>query len=203
MAYGGNRIKRSGSFSDWKKFSSAFSMNLGDCGEQITNWTRMLIKDFSKEWMEKLDASWPSGTMVQPNGAKFGGDHNHPWYTGQLHDSVAVVVSERNKVVHIQYMPPSANKPQTYRGPAGTYNRIIGHEWAMEEARKAQFVFLPGLQAKVIVGVPYARDVNNSSHHYGYLDELNLFSSDLQDKIVSVMGENEQYRSRVFKPRKK
>lgn len=199
MAYG---IRRSGPFSDWKKFSASFSHDLRDCGEQLTNWGKMLIRDFSREWLDKLDANWPSGTMTESNGAKFGGDHNHPWYTGQLHDSIAVRVAQRNKTVSIEYMRPSANKPQSYYGPAGRYPRVIGHEWAIEEARKAQYVFLPGLQAQVIVGVPYAREVNESSHHRGYLDEMQSFTSELEARLQEAMGDSGQYRSRVFKPRK-
>ena len=168
----------------------------------MTNWTKMIVKDFSREWLDKLDAEWPSGTMIQPNGAKFGGDHNHPWYTGQLHDSIAIRVAQQNRTVYLEYMRPSANKPQTYSGPAGNFSRIIGHEWAMEEARKAQFVFLPGIQAQVIVAVPYAREVNESSHHFGYLDELNRYTSELEDYLVAAMGENGEYRTRVFKPKK-
>jgi len=196
-------ITAKGNLASWKKFSAAFSNALMDCGEQITAFAARRMTEESENWLRETDAEWPHSTTLK-NGAKFGGDRWHPWYYGHLHDSIATRIAQKNKTISIRYMPEKASStPQhTSRGDGSVHNRIIGAEWARQEIANAEHVFLPGLQAQLIVGVPYARKVNESSRHTGFLEELNnQFAAKIEEFIYSdeFSGRN---RSRIFKPRK-
>ena len=193
---------------EWKKFSAAFSEALGDVGEQMTNFGKMAISDSCQQWLKDLDAEWPHHTDWVRNSGKvssFGGDHFHPWYYGQLHDSIFTRVAEKNRTVSIHYMPPSATKPQhaTYKDAGQKYDRIVGAEFAAQESHNVQYVFLPGIQAQLVVAVPYARKVNELPQHAGYLDNLQAeFFSYIEDRIFEIFEDNPKNRTRVFKPKK-
>ncbi len=196
---------RSGRTAEWKKFAAAFSEQLGDVGEQLTSFAKIRLSDACQEWLDETDSEWPQHTEME-NGAKFGGDHFHPWFYGHLHDSVAVRIADGNKTVAVHYMPASADMEHTQHATASeagrSYDHIIGHEMAVQEARNAESVFLPGIQMQLIVGVPYARKVNESSRHSGYLDELRVqFFSHIEDTIEESIEPD--FRNRVFKPKKK
>lgn len=199
---------------DWKKFAASFSDALADCGEQLTNWAKMImLPDACKEWLRKTDSEWPHSTLVTRPGKtsmvvqqSFGGDRFHPWYYGQLHDSIAVRISERNHDVAVHYMTPSATKPQhaSVKDAGMQYDNIIGAEFAVREARNARYYFVRGIQMQLIVGVPYARKVNELPRHAGYLEVLRAdFFSYLEDRVADTIGDNPSNRSRIFRPRKK
>ena len=193
--------RRTASRNDWKKFSVGIAERLGYAGEHLSNWAKMWMDEAVARAIDKIDADWPQHTETA-NGARFGGDHNHPWYYGQLHDSVAGFVTDKNRVVgSIHYMPQSAEHPQKYRGPAGSFDNIIGHEWAIREAQNARWYLLPGIQARMVIGVPYAREVNETGRHAGYIEELSTqFASEVEDFFTSRTG---MYRTRVFVADKK
>ena len=152
--------RRTASHNEWKKFSAAVAERLGYAGEHLSNWAKMWMDEAVGKAIAQLDADWPQHTETS-SGARFGGDHNHPWYYGQLHDSVAGFVSDKNKTVgSIHYMPTAATKPQTYKG------------------------------------VPYAREVDETGRHAGYIQELSAqFANEIEDYFASRAGE---YRTRVF-----
>lgn len=184
----------------WGKASRGFSTALGKAGEHLSGWAREWMSEAADSALKQIDAEWPRETRVTRIGfghmnvktRQFGGDHEHPWYTGQLHDSVAGVVSDKNRTVSINYMPPAATSPQNYKG----FNHIIGHEWAITKARDAEYVFLPGIQAKLIVGVPYADKVDSSSRHYDFVRSLNnYFASYVEDYFTEKA---QGFRTRVF-----
>lgn len=196
-------VRQTNRHASWKKFSAAFSDALGDVGEQLTAAGKRILTDACEEWLEQTDAEWPQHSE-KPNGARYGGDAMHPWYLGHLHDSIAVRIAEKNRTVAIRYMPQKASsEPQhTSVGDGTVHDRIIGAEWAVSEARNAQYVFLPGIQMQLIVGVPYARKVDESGRHSGYLDELQAqFFSHIEDRCEIAM--EPVFRSRIFKPNKK
>lgn len=198
-------VKQIHGLAKWKKFSRDFSAELASCNEELTNFGAMILRESCRDWLDKTDSEWPSGTVTMPNGAKFGGDREHPWYTGQLHDSIAVRISDKNKTVAIEYMHASANKPQTAFGSevGGNYSNIIGAEWAMKEAAKARYVFLGGVQAQLIVGVPYADKVNKSARHYMFIENLQSQFEDHLIRRINEATEDGAFRTRVFRPRKK
>ena len=188
---------------DWKKFAASFSEALGEAGEQLTGWAKGRLSD----------SEWPHNTLVTRPGKSsmvvqqsFGGDRFHPWYYGQLHDSIAVRISERNRNIAIHYMPASATIPQhaTAKDAGMQYDSIVGAEFAVREAHNAQYYFLRGIQMQLIVGVPYARKVDESPRHAGYLNVLKAdFFSYLEECLDEAIGDNPRNRTRVYKPYKK
>lgn len=201
---------KSGRHVKWGKFSAAFSEALLSCEEEITNFGRRLMREECAKWIQKTDSEWPHHTEAKSkkNGRtmSFGGDAMHPWYYGQLHDSVVVRVSEGNKTIAIEYMPQRATTPQkaTAADAGARYDRIVGAEWATLIAGRAEHTFWKGskaLQAQLLVGVPYAQKVNESPRHEGFLDELNAqFASYLEDQMTI---RSEGFKSRVIRPKKK
>lgn len=198
---------------EWKKFAASFSSALGDCGEQLSGFAKtVLLPDACRTWIRQTDAEWPHSTLVTRPGKtggvvqqSFGGDRFHPWYYGQLHDSIAVRIAEKNRTVLVEYMPSSATKPQkaTAKDAGQQYDNIIGREFAVREAHNAEYYFLPGIQMQLIVGVPYARKVDESTRHAGFLSVLrtDLFAS-IEDRLEDVFDGNPANRTRIFKPRK-
>ena len=179
--------RRSGEFHDWGKTYKGFSKAITGAGKTINQIAMFELQRIAGEFLAEQDAQWPRST-VKDNGAKFGGDHNHPWYSGQLHDSVAVRIAQGNKTVSVQYMPPAAdpNRPQYTETEKG----IIGSEWAhMVAETKAPYYFLPGVQVQLLVGVPYAEKVNAgeegkygqpTGRHLGFFDTL---ADELTNKV--------------------
>lgn len=202
-------IRRSSRRAEWKKFSAAFSEALGDVGEELTNFARMKLSEACKEWLTETDSEWPHTTTITRYGwgntktRGFGGDHFHPWYTGNLHDSIAVRIADKNRTVAVHFMPPKAEGVQhTSRGDGAIHDHIVGADWAQQEISKAEHVYLPGIQMQLVVGVPYARKVDESPRHKGYLSELQAqFFSHIEDTCELVI--EGRYRTRIFRPKRK
>lgn len=199
-ARGGHRFS-----AKWNKFASAFSEALIDCGEQLTKQGETIMIRGCEEWLKKTNAEWPHSTSVVTRNLRtqnFGGDHDHPWYTGQLHDSVAVRVADGNRIIATRYMPASATSPQTATAEeAGRdYDRIIGQQFGILMAGRASRVAQKGTNAQMFIGVPYAQWVNEQPRHEGFINELNVqFISFLED-YFSV--NNGAFRNLLVRPRK-
>lgn len=185
--------KRTGTYHDWKKTSKAFSYAFVNAGKKMTDFAGLELAIFAEDFLGELDASWPhssSYTNVSvKNGvlskatARFGGDRTHPWYSGQLHDSVAVRIANKNRTLAVRYMPPSPDtgKPQHMSASDGMkVDHIIGTEWARTAIHNAEYFFLPGLQIQLVVGVPYAEKVNESARHSGFFE---IMTEDLVNKV--------------------
>lgn len=191
----------------WKKSIKGFSDALGYTGEHLSNWAKDWMSESVSQAISEIDADWPhhsegksyfGGSIKVLDGAKFGGDRFHPWFTGQLHDSIVGIVSDKHKIVSMDYMPQSAGRPQTYQGQV-----IIGHVWAEQKALEVARVlrFLPGIYATIVVGVPYADDVDESARHAGFIRELsNQFASSVEDQFM-IRGQG--FRTRTFVADKK
>lgn len=190
----------------WGKTYRALSDALLDCGEQLTKQGETIMTRGCEKWLETTDAEWPGHTEVTrigwgKNNVKkriFGGNAEHPWFTGNLHDSVAVRIASRNRTVAIRYMSDyaskSATRPQTYKG-----QEIYGSDWARVVAQRGQYVFLPGTNAQMFIGVPYADTVNESSHP-GFMEDLqNYFVSFLEDYFAL---NNDRFKNLIVRPRK-
>lgn len=180
----------------WKKTIKGFSQALGYAGEHLSGWARGWMNEAVGNALSLIDADWEGETHWKRASGKissFGGDHFHPWYTGQLHDSVAGIVSDKHRTVSIQYMQQAATKPQTYEGQV-----IIGHDWAIRKAQDMARAlhFVPGIVASVVVGVPYSEKVDKMQRHRGYLRDLSVqFAANVEDYFTMRAGE---YRTRVF-----
>lgn len=171
---------RSAKYQDWGKTYKAMSQALLGSGKALNSIATVELQEVAHNFLKEEDAMWPHNSFISKGTVVtnlFGGDAMHPWYSGQLHDSVAVRIMQGNRIVSVQYMQPS---PAT-GAPQHTekIKNIIGADWAHEIAeRHGARYLLPGVQVQLIVGVPYAEKVNESTRHYGFADELanELFS---------------------------
>ena len=171
---------RTGRYNNWGKTYKGFSQALLGSGKALNQIALVDLQEVGHRFLRNQDAQWPhSSTAKSASGKtmKFGGDAEHPWYTGQLHDSIAVRIMQGNRITSVQYMPPSQDtgKPQHTE----TIKHIVGAEWAREiaETHGARYL-LPGVQVQLIVAVPYAEKVNEDGRHAGFADYLadELFS---------------------------
>lgn len=193
--------KRTGRYHSWGKTKASFSYAILDAGKQLTEFAKMDLALLAEELLSEWDAEWPRSTSLQ-NGAKFGGDHNHPWYYGQLHDSVAIRIADKNRTVAVRYMPPAATHPQkaSVADAGQAYNNIIGADFARLEAERARWFFLPGLQVQLLIGVPYARKVDEMGRHMGYIDTL---GDDIVNKVDDFMWSGSLWKRRLIRSRTK
>ena len=178
----------------WNKTYRGFSDVLFGAGAHLTNWAKEWMTDAVKESLREIDSEWPHTTTVTRIGwgknnvqsRSFGGDAEHPWYSGTLHDSVVGFVSDRGRIVAIEQLPstPAATTDQTYKGM--TINGVeYGNRAARNAARAAHFI--PGIYGTLVAGVPYADDVNESARHEGFLDNLQAyFASQVEDYFMMV-----------------
>lgn len=171
--------KRTGKYHDWGKTTKQFSYALLDAGREMTNDVKRDFAYLAEECLTEMDAKWPHNTEVKKNGKtrRFGGDHDHPWFYGQLHDSMAIRIAEKNKTVAVRYMPPSpATTEKQHMSEGGLkIDNIDGKEWGkMVAEQRAPYYFLPGIQVQLIAGVPYAEKVNESSRHAGFFENLSV-----------------------------
>lgn len=182
-------MARTGRYNEWGKTRKQFSYAFLEAGRRLTKVGVSAFSLVAEDFLAKADASWPHRVSTIRNGAKgatyqsYGGDAMHPWYTGQLHDSVAVRIAYKNQTMSVRYMPQSATAPQHTSSEDGiAMSNIYGHIEAQKAAEDARYYFLPGVQIQLIIGVPYAEKVDNSSRHQG-------FASSLMDDLVTEVDE--------------
>lgn len=194
----------------WNKFTKAFSEALIDCGEQLTPLGEKIMIRGCEEWIAKTDSEWPHSTSVTRIGwgahnvktRKFGGDKMHPWYSGQLHDSISVRVADGNRVIATRYMPQKGVGYQTATAEeAGRdYDKIVGRQFGVLMAGRASRVKQSGTNAQMFIGVPYADKVNEMPRHEGFADELYAQFVSYLEGFFDL--NNGRFRKLMVKPRK-
>lgn len=180
----------------WGKTYKGFSVMLEKAGRTLTTAGGTVLTRACETWLQEVDSQWPRGEKrVQMNrntgqtartygaykSGYRGGDHYYPWYTGNLHDSMATRVAIGNRTVSIRQMAEGASVNQYAEG----YGPINGHEWGITATSRGRYVFLPGLQAQLYIGVPYAAAVDEMPEHRGYVRE---FEKDFASTIEGVMN---------------
>lgn len=196
----------------WKgRVVKGFTTALADASEHLTGWARVMMSDSVKEAILEMDSMWPHSTAIGSHimrskkrnstsfqlyaARKFGGDRTHPWYTGQLHDSVVGAVSDNRRIVAMHYMPSHASSLQKDENG----NVVNGSECALNAtsaiARTMRFV--PGVAASVFVTVPYAEKVNKMQRHLDYEEELAAdFAASVEDYFYSKV---EGFRKKIYR----
>lgn len=194
---------------EWGKTSKAFATYLNLAGQTIGKQTAIGLAAAGAEFMANEDWDWPRGARYDTmhlgrnvRGSKTyasgfrGGDAMHPWYSGNLHDSIAVGVMQGTRILAATYMKPGATATQTYNSSV-----IDGVSEGINALQRAAHTFAAGssgntLRAVMVVGVPYAEDVNSSptlgwgdkpNTHQGYAEFLqNEFYTTILPKIIAI-----------------
>lgn len=143
----------------WKKASLQFQKELFSASKGVTRNAEQILVNATSSFLD----------YVQMNKEQL------PYYTANLHDSIATSVSSSGRIIRANYMPTEATRPQTAPGR----KRIIGEQEAENAVRR----FRPnrtGVYATLFVAVPYAEGANIKSHHTGYYEWLkSAFESDM------------------------
>lgn len=162
---------RAGNIADWGKTAKGFAQVLLDAGQTVTKGAAIRLGDACQEALDELDWMWPRGKNNGPYKSGYrGGDADHPWYSGNLHDSVAAGVADGARLLQARYMEPAAMETQTYQGQV-----VDGKTLGPEALQRAAHTFAPGvggLRALFVIGAPYAYEVNHSDAHYDFVSEL-------------------------------
>lgn len=182
----------------WGKAAKGFAEALLDAGQTVTDYAANRLAVGLEEFIGETDWDWPRGAKNGPYKSGYrGGDADHPWYTGTLHDSIAASLIDGVRIRKVVYMWPSATEDQTDRRTGATYNGVTLGEQA---ARRAAHTFggsVGGLRAVLTIGVPYADEVNRSDAHFDFISPLE------EDLVNEVRAQMEEIPKRSFKLKKR
>lgn len=106
-----------------------------------------------------------------------------PFVTGNLHDSIAAVVSEKGRVLHASYTEPAAITTSEVTGKdifvrSNAFptlvkgKRIIGSQEAAKAVRNMQGVYPEAISSTLLIAAPYAETPQEKGPHAGYMDIL-------------------------------
>lgn len=151
----------------WNKFRIAFSSALQEASKMVTKEAETELLNASEIWLNKTDSEWPksAGPFM---GA--GGDDMHPWFSGNLHDSVSVRIAEGMRTIGLRFMPMAAGdvyQDATAEDAGRDYPEIRGYVEGRLVAGRASRVRQNGLVAQLFIGVPYAQKVNTTGGPHG------------------------------------
>ena len=120
-----------------------------------------------------------------------------PYYTGNLHDSIAAYVSKSGRVIRACYMPQhvtklTATKKRKDNGDT-RYKEIWGYREAIKAVRNSK-PLSKGIGSTLIVAVPYAGAADEDSSKPGYLDWLReTFNKTLESRLPELgLSNNEK-----------
>lgn len=194
----------------WGKANKGFAEYLNIAGQTIGREAAKKLADAAEEFLLNEDWDWPRGKRYDAyykgrdvRGADTyasgfrGGDAMHPWYSGNLHDSLAVGVIQGTRILALRQMSPGATSEQDFNG-----KEVDGFSAGREAFERAAHTFAVGqsgdtLRAVMVIGVPYADYLNTESNigwnkntpnsHLGYADYLGgEFYSTIRPKIESL-----------------
>lgn len=152
--------------SAWSKFRVAFSANLLEVGQMVTKEAESRLLRVSEDWLQKTDADWPRSDTPYLSG---GGDDMHPWFTGTLHDSIAIRIGEGMRTIGLRFMPMGATGTQsaTAKEAGRSYEDIRGYVEGRLAAGRASRVRQNVLVGQLIFGAPYTQSVNTTGGPHG------------------------------------
>lgn len=165
MASGTSTIK-------WGKTCKGFAEYLRIGAKPIGRATAKRLSAVAADFLANEDWDWPRGqrydafyagrtvraAMPYKSGFR-GGDAMHPWYSGNLHDSMAAGVMQGTRILSEVYMNPGASENQKFNG-ALVDGVFAGHEALAKAAR----MYAPptAIRTVLVIGVPYADYINTS-----------------------------------------
>ena len=144
----------------WKNASAQFQKELLASADGVNHATQQLFIDANNRFLDQVQ----------------GQKDLLPYYTGNLHDSIAAAVSQSGRILRVVYMPKEATRPQT----GLDRKRIVGLDEAYKAIRRTKYP-RTGVSSTLVVGVPYAEGVNEKSRRKGYLNWLeSSFESEMR-----------------------
>lgn len=181
----------------WGKGNKGFAEVLLEAGQTLSKKGAQRLAYGIEEFLANTDWEWPRG---RNNGSYksgyHGGDADHPWYTGNLHDSIAGSLSDGTKVLAVRYMKPGALVAQTDDNGA----IVDGAELAREYAQRASHTFgqgIRGLVARLIIAAPYTEKVNESDAHFDFVSPLE------EDFVNEILSQLEDLPKISIRPKKR
>lgn len=169
----------------WGKTSKGFALVLRDAGITVTAHAAKKLGEACVQTLKSFDWMWPRGANNGPYKSGYrGGNAEYPWYSGNLHDSVAAGVADGRRLLQANFMTPGAQESQTYKGQV-----IDGASLGPEALNRAVQTFgagVGGLRAMLVVGVPYAEKVNESEEHSGYISNLEEYFA---GEVLGILNE--------------
>lgn len=151
----------------WNKFRIAFNSALMEASKMVTKEAEAELLTTSEQWLKKTDEQWPRNAGPF---AGSGGDDMHPWYSGNLHDSVSIRIAEGMRTIGLRFMPRGAGEifqTATALEAGRDYDNIHGYVEGRLVAGRAGGVRQHGLVAQMFIGVPYAQWVNTTGGPHG------------------------------------
>lgn len=147
----------------WKNARRQFEIELLSCADGVNKAAQHVFTNAGNSFLD----------FVQANKDVL------PYYTANLHDSIAVAVAQSGRVVRALYMPQEATRPQN----APDRKKIWGMDEAIRAVRKNSYP-KTGVSGTLFVAVPYAEGVNEKPTHRGYLETLEgHFANQMQTSI--------------------
>lgn len=163
---------------EWKSFEKGFQRELVTTVKgQMKKYVIETLKKSQKDFVNRLP-DHEAGYM--------------PFITGNLHDSIASVVSDNGRVVRAVYPTAVATQKSTRTGKtiyaSNTFNgkRVIGALEASNAVRNMQGRFPKGIGATLLVGVPYALEPHEKGPHEGYMNSLLFLYSRCVDSAFTA-----------------
>lgn len=197
----------------WNKFYSAFCEALLDCGEQLNKQGEGVMVKACETWMDKLHEDFmaaltpneryitaPTGRIIH---SKYEGDHNHPWFTGSLHDSISARVADGSRTIALRYMPRMSTDAQfAEASEAGRdYPFINGQAFGRLMAGRASRISPTAVSAQLFIGVPYAQYVDSDWRHSDFINEMNTQFISYMEEAFLPKG-NANFKNLIVRPRK-
>lgn len=145
----------------WNSTAKQFQQELFSCAKGVNKATEQLMNSATQDFLQHIQDR----------------KENLPYYTANLHDSIAAYVSKSGRILRAYYMPQEATRPQHVTKLSATASSdsmskdIWGYREAINAVRRSR-PMAKGVGTTLFVSVPYAGAANENSSHPGYLEWL-------------------------------
>lgn len=145
----------------WNSTAKQFQRELTSCAKGVNKATEQLMNSATQDFLQHVQDR----------------KENLPYYTANLHDSIAAYVSRSGRILRAYYMPQEATVPQhvTKISATSSSDSMSKDIWGYREAINAVRRSRPqakGIGTALFIAVPYAGAADERSSHPGYLDWL-------------------------------
>lgn len=165
---------------DWKKASKEFQKELLSRSGEYSTQAARIFTNAAENFLVSVESY---GRMAVP------------YYTGNLLDSIGVRILNRNTIVAIRTMVDTtfvqhATKPQHMRG----LYPIWGEQEINKRITRPSRRTARGVVAQLMVGVPYAEEVDRTHNYFQSLQEM------FESRMMAGMAALGAYKSYGYRP---